>query len=63
MKRGLVRKSGKDIVGKTMQELVDEGIYRDSCTLRVLKSGEKETLLQYDETGDTHYRNTIHQRR
>ena len=48
--KGLGTKKREDIVGKTMQELVDEGIYRDSCTLKVLKSGEKETLLQYDET-------------
>ncbi len=48
--KGLGTKKREDIVGRTMQELVDEGIYRDSCTLRVLKSGEKETLLQYDET-------------
>ena len=48
--KGLGTKKREDIVGKTMQELVDQGIYRDSCTLKVLKSGEKETLLQYDET-------------
>ena len=48
--KGLGTKKREDIVGRTMKELVDEGIYRDSCTLRVLKSKSKETMFQYDET-------------
>lgn len=48
--KGLGTKKREEIVGKTMRELIDEGIYRDSCTLRVLKSKSKETMFQYDET-------------
>ena len=48
--KGLGTKKRADIVGKTMKELVAAGIYRDSCTLKVLKSKNKETMFQYDET-------------
>lgn len=48
--KGLGTKKREDIVGKTMKELVAAGIYRDSCTLKVLKSKNKETMFQYDET-------------
>lgn len=48
--KGLGTKKREEIVGKTMKELVDEGIYKDSCTLKVLKSKNKETMFQYDET-------------
>ena len=48
--KGLGTKKREDIVGKTMKELVAAGIYRDSCTLKVLKSKNKEAMFQYDET-------------
>lgn len=38
-----------EIIGKNMQELVDQGIYKDSATLRVLESKEKVTMIQNDE--------------
>lgn len=48
--KGLGTKKREDIVGRTMRELINEGIYRDSCTLKVIKSKSKETMFQYDET-------------
>ncbi len=48
--KGLGTKKREDIVGRTMRELINEGVYRDSCTLKVIKSKSKETMFQYDET-------------
>ena len=40
----------EDIIGKTMKELVGEGVYDSSVTLKVLDTKKKETLVQHEET-------------
>ena len=36
----------KEVMGRTMAELVEEGFYNESVTLRVLKSRKTETIIQ-----------------
>ncbi|WP_419660417.1 PAS modulated sigma54 specific transcriptional regulator, Fis family [Desulfosarcina variabilis str. Montpellier] len=45
--------SRHDVVGRTMQELVDEGVYNQSVTLKVLSSQKPESLVQTIKTGKT----------
>jgi PAS domain S-box-containing protein len=42
-----------EVIGKTMEELIDKGYYNDSVTLRVLETGKPETLIQKIKTGKT----------
>ena len=43
----------KEVLGKTMKELIDQGYYNASVTLEVLKTGKPETLIQKIKTGKT----------
>lgn len=40
----------EDIIGKNMKELVENGIYDTSVTLKVLEDKKKATLVQHEET-------------
>ena len=43
----------QDVLNRTMRELVDEGFYNQSVTLRVLETQRPESLLQSVRTGKT----------
>jgi PAS domain S-box-containing protein len=43
----------EEIIGRTMDELVDKGFYDRSCTLEVLKTLKRVTLTQKIKTGRT----------
>ena len=40
-----------EVIGRNMKDLVSEGYYSESCTLKVLASGKTETLNQVLKTG------------
>lgn len=42
-----------EVLGRNMRELVHEGFYNESVTLRVLKSRTSETIIQKVKTGKT----------
>jgi PAS domain S-box-containing protein len=43
----------EELLGRTMYELVDEGYFNESVTLRVLASGQPESIVQEIKTGKT----------
>jgi PAS domain S-box-containing protein len=43
----------EEVIGKTMNDLINKGYYNDSVTLRVLETGKPETLIQKIKTGKT----------
>ena len=43
--------TAKDIVGKSMQEMVDKGIMDQSVTLKVIESQKKESIIQHNRYG------------
>ncbi len=43
--------NGADVVGRNISELIDEGVIDDSVTLKVMKSRQRETILQRTHTG------------
>lgn len=43
----------EEVLGKTMQELVDEGVYDQSATILVMEKGEPVTISQEVKTGKT----------
>lgn len=43
----------EEVLGKNMQDLVDEGFFNESVTLKALKSGQTESLMQTVKTGKT----------
>lgn len=49
-KQALGCQKRENIIGKTMDELVHDGIYETSVTLEVLKEKKKATLVQHEET-------------
>lgn len=42
-----------EVLGRNMRDLVDDGFYNESVTLRVLKSRTSETIIQKVKTGKT----------
>lgn len=43
----------EEVLGRTMNELVDDGFFNESVTLKVLKTGRTESLVQRIKTGKT----------
>ena len=43
----------EEVLGKTMQELVNEGVYDQSATILVMEKGEPVTISQEVKTGKT----------
>ncbi|HAA90171.1 MAG: PAS modulated sigma54 specific transcriptional regulator, Fis family [Thermoanaerobacterales bacterium 50_218] len=43
----------EEVLGRTMQELVEQGFYDRSVTLEVLKTGKAQTIVQEVKTGKT----------
>jgi PAS domain S-box-containing protein len=43
--------NGADVIGRNISELIDEGVIDDSVTLKVMKSRQRETILQQTHTG------------
>ncbi|MBU0971223.1 MAG: sigma 54-interacting transcriptional regulator, partial [Proteobacteria bacterium] len=43
----------EELLGRTMYELVDEGYFNESVTLRVLDTGQPESIVQEIKTGKT----------
>ena len=43
----------KEVLGRYMKELIHQGYYNDSVTLKVLETGKPETLIQKIKTGKT----------
>ncbi len=44
---------GQDVVGRTMNELVEEGFFNESVTLKVLETKQPTSLVQKVKTGKT----------
>ena len=43
----------KEVIGRTMYELVDAGFFNESVTVRVLETGQPTSIIQHIKTGKT----------